>query len=230
MSADARPEPGLSPERLAFFTDAIFAIAMTLLAVELEHPDDEQLHSGRALGDFLVDQWGSYLAFALAFALLWSVWRRHHQLMDRVRRLSKAFAFWHAPFLLLVAFLPFPTTVIGASIANPTAQTLFAGTMAAMVCCEATLKEVSVAAGLTDPAAEDPAADDPATDDRAAIRHHADASWSVGLWFALSAALAWLLPYAYVMWFLAPLAATYGAPLLTRLRTGRAHPRDRTEP
>lgn len=209
MSTDARPEPGLSPERLAFFTDAIFAIAMTLLAVELEHPDDKQLHSGGALWEFLVDQWGSYLAFALAFALLWSVWRRHHQLMDRVRRLSKAFAFWHAPFLLLVAFLPFPTTVVGASIANPTAQTLFAGTMAAMVCCEATLKELSVAAGL-------------ATDDPAAIRHHAGASWSVGLWFALSAALAWLLPYAYVMWFLAPLAAACGARLLTRLRGRRA--------
>ncbi|MBZ4318406.1 TMEM175 family protein [Streptomyces huiliensis] len=215
MSTDARPEAGLTPERpeagltperLAFFTDAIFAIAMTLLAVDLEHPDDEQLGSGRALWDFLVDQRGSYVAFALAFGLLWSVWRRHHQLMDRVRRLSGAFAFWHAPFLLLVAFLPFPTAVAGASIGNPTAQTLFAGTMAAMVCCEAVLKEISVAAGLL-------------TDDPAATRHDAGASWSVGVWFALSAGLAWLLPHAYVMWFLAPAAAACGALLLTRLRS-----------
>ncbi|KAB7852738.1 TMEM175 family protein [Streptomyces mobaraensis] len=211
MSTDARLEAGLSPERPAFFTDAIFAIAMTLLAVELKHPGDRQLASGRALWGFLVEQRNAYLAFASAFVLLWSVWRRHHELMDRVRRLSKAFAFWHAPFLLLVAFLPFPTAVIGASIGNPMAQTLSAGTMAAMVCCEATVKEISVAAGLAVAA--------PAT-----IRHQADASWAVGLWFVLSGGLAWVLPYAYVMWFLAPVAAAYGGPLLGRVRARRAAP------
>jgi uncharacterized membrane protein len=202
VSTDVRPEPGLSPERLAFFNDAIFAIAMTLLAVELERPHDKQLKSGRALWDFLVDQRGSYLAFALAFVLLWSAWRRQHELMDRIRGLSKAFAFWHAPFLLLVAFLPFPTAVIGASITNPMAQTLFAVTMAAMASCEAIVREVADAA------------------DPAPVRRQAAASWSVGLWFALSAALAWLLPYAFVMWFLAPLAAAYGGPLILRIRKG----------
>ncbi|MWK37099.1 DUF1211 domain-containing protein [Actinomadura sp. J1-007] len=216
MSADTRPEPGLSPERLAFFTDAVFAIAMTLLAVELERPDERQRESGHALWDFLVDQRGSYLAFALAFVLLWSVWRRHHQLMDRVHRLSRAFAFWHAPFLMLAAFLPFPTAVIGASITNPMAQTLFAGTMAAMVFCEAVIKEIAVAADLS-------------TDDPAATRDHADASWAVGVWFALSAALAWLLHYAYIMWFIAPLAAAYGAALVFRVRSrvrGRSKSQD----
>ncbi len=208
MSGNARPEPGASPERLAFFTDAIFAIAMTLLAVELERPDDKQLASARALGDFLVDQRSAYLAFALAFFLLWSVWRRHHRLMDRVGGLSAAFTAWHAPFLLLVAFLPFPTAVIGASSTNPLAQTLFAATMAAMVFCEALIKEIATTTGLL-------------TGGRAETRRHADASWGVGLWFVLSAAVAWLFPYAYVLWFLAPLAATYGGALLTRLRTSR---------
>ncbi|QTT75249.1 DUF1211 domain-containing protein [Streptomyces mobaraensis NBRC 13819 = DSM 40847] len=62
MSTDARLEAGLSPERPAFFTDAIFAIAMTLLAVELKHPGDRQLASGRALWGFLVEQRNAYLA------------------------------------------------------------------------------------------------------------------------------------------------------------------------
>jgi uncharacterized membrane protein len=208
MNIEAHPEPGLSPERLAFFTDAIFAIAMTLLAVELERPDAEERASGRALWDFLVDQRGSYVAFALAFVLLWSAWRRHHQLMDRVDRLSKAFAFWHAPFLLLVAFLPFPTAVIGASITNPMAQTLFAGSMAAMACCEAVVKELAVTAGLV-------------TDDPAATRRGAAASWTVGLWFGASAALAWLFTYAFAMWFLAPVAAGWGSTLAVRFGTRR---------
>ncbi|MFF0866414.1 hypothetical protein ACFYUV_31985 [Nonomuraea sp. NPDC003560] len=47
---------------------------------------------------------------------------------DIVRRLAKGFAFRHAPVLLLVAFLPFPTALIGASIANPMARALFAAT------------------------------------------------------------------------------------------------------
>ncbi|MGW0870999.1 TMEM175 family protein [Streptomyces sp. NPDC002740] len=220
MSGNARPEPGFSPERLAFFTDAIFAIAMTLLAVELERPDEQELASARALGRFLVDQRGSYLAFALAFVLLWSVWRRHHKLMDQVGELSKAFAAWHAPFLLLVAFLPFPTAVMGASITNPLAETLFAGTMAAMVFCEAVIKEISSSAGLL-------------TGDPAATRRHADGSWGVGLWFVLSAGAAWLFPYAFVLWFFAPLAATYGGALISRLRASHQNhpdPRDGNAP
>ncbi|MBO0657454.1 DUF1211 domain-containing protein [Streptomyces triculaminicus] len=209
MSGRARPEPGFSPERLAFFTDAIFAIAMTLLAVELERPNDRELASAHALGNFLVDQRGSYLAFALAFILLWSVWRRHHKLMDRIGELSKAFTAWHAPLLLLVAFLPFPTALIGASISNPLAQTLFAGTMAAMVFCEAVIKEIASSTGLV-------------TGDPAKTHRHAGSSWAVGLWFVLSAGVAWLFSDAFVLWFVAPLAATYGGALLSRLRTSPA--------
>ncbi|MFJ2740826.1 TMEM175 family protein [Streptomyces sp. NPDC087440] len=208
MEGSTRPEPGLSPERLVFFTDALFAIAMTLLAVELERPDGTELSSAAELGRFLLDQRDSYLVFALAFVLLWSVWRRHHRLMDEVVVLSKSFVGWHAPFLLLVAFLPFPTAVMGASVGNPLAQTLFAGTMAAMVLCEAVIKEIAAGTGLVDA-------------DPAQIRRHANGSWAVGLWFLISAGVAWLVPYAFVLWFLAPLAAPYGGGLLSRLRGSR---------
>jgi uncharacterized membrane protein len=205
MNGNARPEPGLSPERLVFFTDALFAIAMTLLAVELERPNAEEMSSARELGHFLVEQRGSYLAFALAFVLLWSVWRRHHKLMDEVVVLSNSFIGWHAPFLLLVALLPFPTAVMGLSITNPLAQTLFAGTMAAMILCEAVIKEIAAGAGLVE-------------GNPAEIRRHANGSWAVGAWFLLSVGVAWLVPYAFGLWFVAPLAAPYGGALLTRLR------------
>ncbi|PNE32260.1 hypothetical protein AF335_19705 [Streptomyces eurocidicus] len=140
--------------------------------------------------------------------------------MDRIGRLSKTFTAWHAPFLLLVAFLPFPTALIGASIGNPLAQTLFASTMAAMVFCEAVLKEI---AGGTGPAAGDPAE----------TRRHAGDSWAVGLWFVLSAGVAWVFPYAYVLWLLAPPVATYGGALISRLRTvpaGHPDPHDGDTP
>ncbi|MEV6539279.1 TMEM175 family protein [Streptomyces sp. NPDC051665] len=165
-----------------------------------------------ALGRFLVDQRSSYLAFGLAFVLLWSVWRRHHQLMDQIRVLSRTFASWHAPFLLLVAFLPFPTAVIGSALTNPMAQTLFAGTMAGIVFCEVALKEVS--------------ADGLVIGDAAQARRHADASWAVGFWFVLSLGLAWVFSYAYVLWIIAPVAAGYGGPLISRLRARRNDPHD----
>ncbi|WP_171163379.1 TMEM175 family protein [Streptomyces sp. I05A-00742] len=220
MSGPARPAPGFSPERLAFFTDAIFAIAMTLLAVELERPEEKELASARTLASFLADHRSSYLAFALAFVLLWSVWRRHHELMDRIGGLSQAFTAWHAPFLLLVAFLPFPTAVVGASISNPLAQTLFASTMAAMVCCEAVLKDISSSTGLV-------------TGDPAETHRRAADSWGVGLWFLLTVGVAWLFSYAFTLWFVAPLAATYGGALISRLRTAPANhpdPRDGDAP
>ncbi|OKI02706.1 hypothetical protein A6A06_15565 [Streptomyces sp. CB02923] len=128
--------------------------------------------------------------------------------MDRIGRLSTAFLAWHAPFLLLVAFLPFPTAVIGASVSNPLAQTLFAGTMAAMACCEAVIKEVSTRSGLV-------------TGDAAESRRHTDGSWAVSLWFVLSGGVSWLFPQAFVLWFFAPLAAPYGGALISRLRPSR---------
>ncbi|MFD4555220.1 hypothetical protein ACFWP5_13030 [Streptomyces sp. NPDC058469] len=137
--------------------------------------------------------------------------------MDQIRVLPPPFAFWHAPFLLLVAFLPFPTAVIGSALTNPMAQTLFAGTMAGIVFCEVALKEVSADGG-------------PVIGDVVQARRHADASWAVGFWFVLSLGLAWVFPYAYVLWFLAPLAAGYGGPLVTRPRARRTDPHDEETP
>ncbi len=52
----------------------------------------------------------------------------------------------------------------------------------------------------------------------------------MGLWFVLSLGLAWVFGYAYVLWLFAPLAATYGGPVGTRLRARRTHPHDEETP
>jgi uncharacterized membrane protein len=56
---------------LAAFADAVFAIAITLLVLEIERPDGEQLASPAALWHFLGQQLGSFIAFVLAFFLVW---------------------------------------------------------------------------------------------------------------------------------------------------------------
>lgn len=146
-SGQATEEPvesGYSPERMIFFSDAVFAIAMTLLAIEIERPTAEELASVESLAHFMVNNVSSLAAFALGFFLLWGVQRRHHILLDRTRRVTHRMSGWNAAILFLAAFLPFPTAMIGHEIGNPLAVAIFAVTYAALLGCESMLKYTAV--------------------------------------------------------------------------------------
>ena len=107
-----RAPAGMTPERVGFFTDAVFAIAMTLLVIEIPRPEDEAqfavgdgVSKAEAAGNllrFLWDQEGSFIAYVLAFYVLWNAWRGHHVLFDRIGRLSPGMLGWHLPLLLLI--------------------------------------------------------------------------------------------------------------------------------
>jgi uncharacterized membrane protein len=194
------------------FTDAIFAIAMTLLVVEIKRPDDSQTKSASALGHFLAHEWDSFFAFALAFVLLWGVWRRNHMLLDQVDRLTPAMAAWHGPLLLLAAFMPFSTALIGVTASNPLAVCLFAGTEAALVFCEAALKETAHRSSVLSDGA-----------DPKAIRLSASRSWAIGVFFAATALLTWWVPDMPFAWLATSLVALYGGALIERLRDRKDH-------
>ena len=68
------------PARLVFFSDAVFAIAVTLLVLEIRPPEDTRhlLHGLAAL-------WPSYLAYAITFLLIGQVWANHHVMFDHIR-------------------------------------------------------------------------------------------------------------------------------------------------
>jgi len=96
-----RPEPGGAPpepdsalevekiglERAAFFSDAVIAIAMTLLALDLEVPDTSGGSGGtwRSLGEHWDD---SYFPFLLSFVVVATFWFSHHEFFGKVRRLG----------------------------------------------------------------------------------------------------------------------------------------------
>ncbi|MBF6332284.1 TMEM175 family protein [Nocardia transvalensis] len=205
--ADAA-ETGWNPHRIGAFVDAVLAIAITLLVIEIKRPEGEQLADPHALAEFLSHERASFMAYVLAFFLLWSVWRRHHTLIYEVHRLDRHTLAWHAPLLLFAAVLPYATAVFGHATDNKLAVCLFAATAALLFASEAVVKELAARRSILTEATNP-------TD----LRSSADASYAVAAVFAATTALAWLTPYVWILWFLAPLSATVGGRLITKARS-----------
>jgi uncharacterized membrane protein len=102
-------DPGL--ERLVFFSDAVVAIAITLLALDLPVPEGDTnkalLHSFAAL---IPKQ---YLTFLLSFVVVAAYWRSHHRLFQHVVRMADGLVALNNLYLLTIVLLPFATRVLG---------------------------------------------------------------------------------------------------------------------
>src|SRR5258706_5868897 len=98
-------------ERLEAFSDGVFAIAITLLILEIKVPSLEAT-SASGLWRALVSHWSSYLAFALSFLIIGIMWANHHNIFRYVRGADHALAMFNLGLLFCVAFLPFPTAVL----------------------------------------------------------------------------------------------------------------------
>ncbi|WP_293874582.1 MULTISPECIES: TMEM175 family protein [unclassified Sphingomonas] len=98
-------------ERLTFFSDAVFAIAMTLLVVEVKLP---HLHhaTGPELGQALWSLLPNYIGFLVSFLVLGRFWLVHHEVMGLLRAANRRLTTVNLLLLLAVAFMPFPTAVI----------------------------------------------------------------------------------------------------------------------
>ncbi|MCD2324464.1 DUF1211 domain-containing protein [Sphingomonas sp. IC-56] len=98
-------------ERLTFFSDAVFAIAMTLLVVEVKLPHLHQV-SGPELGRALLSLIPNYIGFLVSFLVLGRFWLVHHEVMGLLRASNKRLTAVNLLLLLAVAFMPFPAAVI----------------------------------------------------------------------------------------------------------------------
>lgn len=100
---------GERPERLAFFSDAVFAIAMTLLVVELKVPQVNDAHLATALAELGPE----YLSFVLSFTVIGAVWMSHHRKFRAIASYTQTLVRLNLVMLLAVASLPFSTAVLG---------------------------------------------------------------------------------------------------------------------
>jgi uncharacterized membrane protein len=99
-----------NPERLVFFSDAVFAIAVTLLVLEIHPPQDT-----RQLLQGLAALWPSYLSYAITFLLIGQVWANHHVMFDHIHSADRTVLFLNTLLLMDIAFLPFAASVLAAA-------------------------------------------------------------------------------------------------------------------
>jgi uncharacterized membrane protein len=104
--------------RVEAFSDGVFAIAITLLILEIKVP-----HAGAEehFWTSLVGLWPSYLAFLLSFFVILVMWVNHHELIRMVEAVDYPFFFANGLVLLTVTFVPFPTAVLAEHLATPDA-------------------------------------------------------------------------------------------------------------
>jgi TMEM175 potassium channel family protein len=108
----------ISTQRLEAFSDGVFAIAITLLVLEIKVPDHAAL-AGSSLGDYLWHYWPKYFAYILSFISIGIYWANHHYLFKLFKRTDHIFNMLNVLFLMTIAFLPFPTAVLGEYILEP---------------------------------------------------------------------------------------------------------------
>jgi uncharacterized membrane protein len=101
---------GLSPARIETLCDGVFAIAMTILVLELHAPEPGPAVD---LASRLVDLWPKIAGYAVSFVILGTLWVGHHYQFHFIRRSNRALLWINILFLLFVSFLPFATALVG---------------------------------------------------------------------------------------------------------------------
>jgi uncharacterized membrane protein len=93
--------------RLETFADGVFAIAATLLILDVtaDAPD-------KGLGDALTHAWPSYAAYAVSFVTIGIMWVNHHACFDQIGRTDRTLLFLNVGLLACVAFVPYPTRLV----------------------------------------------------------------------------------------------------------------------
>ncbi|MBN9238570.1 MAG: DUF1211 domain-containing protein [Leifsonia sp.] len=100
---------GRMTERVVFFSDAVFAIALTLLVVDLRVPE---VDNGETSGDVIVSLLPGFMAYAISFAVIALNWNGHHRKFRVINGFDSRLIQLNFVLLFLVAFTPFPTSLM----------------------------------------------------------------------------------------------------------------------
>jgi uncharacterized membrane protein len=133
--------------RIEAFSDGVFAMAITLLILEIKVPHHSE--TGAGLGAQLLRQWPSYVAFLTSFATIGIMWINHHRLFTHIERSNHALLILNGLLLLGITVVPFPTAVVAEYIGHEGQQVaamVYTGTFLTIaifsICCGGTPQSV----------------------------------------------------------------------------------------
>ncbi len=138
--------------RVLAFSDGVYAIAMTLLVLSIGLPELRVESSASELLEKLSDLSPEIFSFVLSFAVIGRYWLAHHDFLSRLRALDGGVVVINLAYLGVIAFLPFPTDLLGNYFDNPVTITVYALSVAAVSGLEVAMFNRAHRKGLLDPA------------------------------------------------------------------------------
>ena len=109
----------MTTDRLETFADGVFAIAATLLILNV---DAQIRRDAPDLGASLLHIWPSYVAYAASFVTIGIMWINHHTIMSQVGHSDRRFLLANIGLLMCIAFVPFPTRLVAEHVRDPSAR------------------------------------------------------------------------------------------------------------
>lgn len=140
-------EKGLSFERVVFFSDAVFAIVITLLVLELKVPHLTE-HSEPALRQALFELLPRVMGFVVSFLIIGLMWTEHHRIFRYIDNYNAGLLWRNLLLLLCISFVPFPTALFSENFWSRTAFILYTGSFGAVATAKLWIWRHAAASGL----------------------------------------------------------------------------------
>jgi len=129
-AAERSPEAGRDRDRIVNLSDGVFAIAITLLVLDIRVPDIPEGMVASELPATLLSLWPKYLGYVLSFAVISTFWIVHHSIFRPIREYDRGLLYLNFLFLMFVAFVPFPTSLLGEYGDHQLPVAIYAGALA----------------------------------------------------------------------------------------------------
>jgi uncharacterized membrane protein len=128
--AERRSEAGRDRDRIVNLSDGVFAIAITLLVLDIRVPNIPENLVATELPAALLSLWPKYFGYVLSFVVISTFWVIHHSIFRPIREYDRGLLYLNFLFLMFVAFVPFPTSLLGEYGDHRLPVAIYAGTLA----------------------------------------------------------------------------------------------------
>jgi len=115
--------------RVEAFSDGVFAIAITLLILDIKVPEPPEgfgsvlaSEGTRWLLHELARHWTAYVAYLMSFVVILVMWVNHHRIFGMIAKVDRPFLFWNGLLLMLICIVPFPTSLLATYFLTPAAR------------------------------------------------------------------------------------------------------------